>query len=253
MQPEDGTDGRIFRDERNWARPVRFVEDKFGIVRIFRQPKANHRYAMGIDMSTGKESDKGDPDESVADLYDLDAGPWCEQVACIGGRLNSEEIADPVLWLAEYFGWPIITTERSYADHLIVRLEREYPTRLLFRGPDHRTGYHTHGGNRNRIIDTLAYFISKRSIMLHDRRSIAQCRSFVKAASGRFEAGKGSHDDYVIAPGLAMIGAEAYPSVRPLGVGATAMHQELAVKQVEWGGAAVASKAVWDGYGEPGD
>lgn len=208
MSIEDGEKGVLLRDEKSWARPLRFRPDSAACLTVFRPPVPNHRYIAGTDMATGIVDDKKDPDASVTQIFDLDT-PWIEQVAVIRGQLNSEEMYPILFHAAEWYNFAYLVTETSYAEYLITRLSQTYPPELMYRRAGGEVGFHTHAGTRSLLIDTAAALLDTRKLMLHDLTTIRQFRSLKKGH--RNTVLKDIHDDDVFAAALAFIGIDSYP------------------------------------------
>jgi len=209
MPIEDGVIGFLMRSNK-WDREVSFREDKFEKMTVFKAPKHGHRYVIAIDTAEGllPEGAK-DPDESVAQVLDIDSGPRAEQVAIIAGQLSEEEMVERVALAGEYYNMAFLVPEWAggHGEHLTIQLSKIYPQDRIYHRLDAMgessgsggMGLRVTLGNRNRLIADLSEAISGRDIILHDRETVKQCKHFVWNRRGRIEAATGHHDDRVFA------------------------------------------------------
>lgn len=222
MPVEAGAVGELYREE-SWAGRIKFRRDPQGFLTVFRQPVPGHRYVIGVDVAEGilvegNKTLQERLDASVAIVLDLDA--MNEQVATLCGRIPEEYLVDPLLLLGEWYNWAYIVPEKTgYGQHVVIRLTKEYPADRLWhrmdfvRGARRKDiGFKTHVGNRNILIGDLALALHDRGVLLHDRRTVDECKKFIYTAPrGRVEAAPGAHDDHVFALALALEGAKHYP------------------------------------------
>lgn len=212
--------GRLMSLERTtrWDKKIVANSDGGSLLRVFRDPVAGHRYVVGVDTAEGKLDEHGrDPDDSVAMVFDADAG--LEQVAVYAGKVSPENLVVPCLLLAEWYGNAFVVIEsNSSGMHLCIEFQKKYENLRLYHRDDYKedgrpnraVGWRTHVGNRESVlIAGLATAIEDRQILFHDERTIMECKRFVYKTGGGTSAEEGYHDDHVIAAALCVQGARS--------------------------------------------
>ena len=223
MPIEPGLIGYLKRDDR-WDRKITFCEDRFEKMTVFKSPVRDHRYVIAIDTAEGRMPEGAkDPDESVAQILDIDNGPSAEQVGIIAGQLSEEDMVDRIALAGEYFNMAFLVPEWTggHGEHLTIQLSKIYPIDRIYHRMDpfqeksrgSSLGLQVTVGNRNRLIADLAESIAEGSIRIHDKRTVRQCRHFVWNRRGRIEAAAGHHDDRVFALIGAIHGWKHYPRI----------------------------------------
>lgn len=223
---EQGQRGRLVESD-HWDRHLLWKPDPQGEITRFRPPVPGHRYSVGADTAEGpaekgaRDEDEDDrshlADKTVFIVLDKDAGG--EQVASFQGKITPEEAFPILLFMARYYNDAFVVIESNGQGHsLCLKFnESDYPKHLLYHRDDWKQdgsqkreiGHRTTQGNRNDIISLLADAINDNEVILHDERTIEECKSFVykeKGSKWRIEAATGEHDDHVFALIMANLG-----------------------------------------------
>jgi len=209
-----------------WDKKIIGNRDSGSMLTVFRHPVSDHRYVLAIDTAEGKLDEHGkDPDNSVAVVFDCDAG--MEQAATYCGRVSPENLVAPCVMLAEWYNSAYTVIESNASGyHLCVEFGKKYPRERLYHRDDYdpeksrmrrEIGHRTHVGNRESIlVSGLANAIEENSVVFHDERTVLECKRFVYKTGGGTAAEEGYHDDHVIASALAVLGAKVYPRLARL-------------------------------------
>jgi hypothetical protein len=149
-------------------------------------------------------------------VYDLDNG--FEQVATYHCITTPEALAGPGLMMALYYNSAFVVPENNSAGRTFcIKMQETYDNSLLYHEDDwnpeksRRTravGHRTTSANRDDMIARVAEAINDDSIVLHDKRTVAECKYFVYTKTGRCEAARGHHDDHVFATAKARYGLD---------------------------------------------
>jgi len=125
--------------------------------------------------------------------------------------------------LGAYYNDAILCVERNNHGLVTLRslLDKHHYTQLYFetrvdeRGGNKRTkrvGFLTTVKSRPLLIDTLKESLRDESLLIHCDQTLDELQTFVVTATGRLEAAAGSHDDAVMALGLAAWCASRIPA-----------------------------------------
>jgi len=224
MEREDGKLGYLKQAE-TWDRRISFVPDKQEFLTVFRSPIPSHNYIIGIDTAEGAQPEGArDPDRSVMIVLDIDEGGAAGHVATYASHVSEEYLVGVAKTLAEWYNNAYLVPETAggHGVHLVEELKKVYPIDRIYHRMDSSgkamsgdiLGWRTHEGNRKQLIDRLAGMIADGAIVIRDRNTLSELREFKwtrKGTYGRYEAGRGHHDDHVIALSLAVMGMETYP------------------------------------------
>ncbi len=171
--------------ERRWS----------GALEIYRPPQPGRRYLVAVDPAGGTE----EGDFSTAEVVDRLTGLQCAEVQARGPpRLLAERVAE----LARQYGNATLVVERNnHGAAVLAYLEKEAGLEI-YQGSDGQPGWLTTSASRDSMLGGLGVLLSRESRLLHSRRLLEECRSFV-LKQGRMEAAAGAHDDLVIAMAIA--------------------------------------------------
>lgn len=216
---EDAPLGTITREPVGTTKVPVFTPGERGPVWMASQPAPQRRYIIGVDVAQGIDTSKqigtGDPDYSVADVYDLASG---EQVATIRGRIDPFHLADLVSALGEMYNFAFICPEVNGQGVAFIRelLRHGYPIERLYvhdraphdlRPPElHEIGFKTTTASRPILIQALDSALLQRRMHIRNPITISEAWTFTVNPSGKAEAQSGCHDDCVLAAALAAIG-----------------------------------------------
>jgi len=220
MPVEEGRRGRLQEVEKNWVRQIVFKDDPAEWLTVYRLPDKRHRYSLGVDPATG-ESQPGarDPDYTAMVVMDCDGG---NEVVAVWhcNKIHIDDALPQLCLIGRFYNDAFLVIESNSAGiHLCVEVPKTgYPVEKLYRRdswkdmPSRRSvGFYTSGPSREQILAQLSDSISKRELVIHDRKVIEECVNFVFTSAGKWEAQVGFHDDLVFALALALEGSEHYP------------------------------------------
>jgi len=219
MPLEDGRKGYLVQDDR-WAKTIRFISDKNEALTIYKDPRMNHRYVLGVDTAEGimPEGSK-DPDQSVVTVLDMDDG--ARQVAVLSGYIGEEELANKIILLGNHYNSAFIVPEVSgYGMHVCITLSQQYPSHLLYHRTDflkdrpkrsRQVGWRTTMASRPILLGDLKQAVSDQSIIIHCKETLEELKRLEYNNRGKVEAGAGAHDDHCFALALAVQGIKSYP------------------------------------------
>ena len=194
------------------------------------QPMAGHSYIVTLDQAKGaSESVGADPDNHAAHTWRagiFDKGVWMPpKLVCrlaSMGRHGPEcrwdaDILEYEVWkMAEYYGGAMIAVEENFDRGVIERLKqrgaylyRRETFNRIEQVKKHVYGWNTNTQTRGILVEALAkaireFDIEGSGVECHCTWTIDELFGFVIKPSGKAEATDGSHDDQVIAMGMAM-------------------------------------------------
>lgn len=175
-------------------------------VKIYKERERNGHYVIGADAAEGVGGDFSSG--TVMNARTL------EQVATLRGDFKPADFAHELVELAKQFAtgekMPIIAVERNNHGHTVIHeLENGIGYSNIYRNGDGvnegdgRLGWLTDRVSRPIMIDAYIEGAENRTIRLHDKTSIQELLTLVKA-NGKIEASEGKHDDTVIAGAIAL-------------------------------------------------
>lgn len=205
-------DSRFRRDSQLSASPDRIqVKRGPGGLMVWRRPNPDHKYVMGIDVSSG-----GSYDYSAIQVVDATA---FEQVAEWQGKLQPHEVAVEAYRLGRIFnnalavpevtgGWGATVTHEMRRLRYPKMYTQEMFDRLAKRWTD-RVGWSTTERSRLRMLNTLENVLREKEFALFSPRAVSELASFVyeerrDGSLGKPEARDGANDDLVMALAIAV-------------------------------------------------
>lgn len=207
----------FFKFENEMIEPLNILED--GNYIIWREPKPNRIYMMGVDTSEGVGQDY-----SVAQILDVTDPLDIEQVA-----RYATNTMDTTTWslklkeIAAHWGNPILLIERNGPGGVPCDkffYDWNYPrminhTASTFGKTFVKPGLLTNNNTKIPCITNMKYYISdRRSVKIYDKETIAELKTFVRsqtpAGNVKWAAQLGFHDDFVIALAWALYGVSRY-------------------------------------------
>lgn len=173
---------------------------------LFRHPIPGHRYRITIDPITAQSTDT---DFFVMHVMDLANN---EQVATFREKgLQDEDYADWAVSMGTIYNRAELCPEINVANGFIVAVNSRRYYRWWYSGKknhaDRLPGLRTTVSTKERYIDALTAMLNRETIIVHDKTTLDELRSFVKIVKKRSDgtasvrmAAKGSaHDDTVAA------------------------------------------------------
>jgi len=184
--------------------------DSFKKTVIFKPRQKNKRYIIGADVATGRVISENNTDYSAAFVLDLETGETvCRYMARISEEYYAQDLAD----IGEMYNNALIAVERnSYGGAVILSLEVSCRYMNLYK---HREwykrerkvvevlGFPTTVKTRPLLLNRAKALVEKSPELIHDEELLKQCLVFVNNEKGKPEAVQGSHDDLVMALGIA--------------------------------------------------
>lgn len=184
---------------------IRFMEDPSGPIRIYRMPKKQVPYVLGGDTA-------GDGSDYFANqVIDNITG---EQVAVLHQRYDEDIYADQTYCMGIYYNCALLGVEANYSTYPVKRLQNHrYPKQYAREKPDTYTGrtslsygWLTEKRTRPILIAEAVQIVRENAGLINDRETLEEMLNFVRnpKKKGRPEAAPGSHDDLVMAYGIAL-------------------------------------------------
>lgn len=198
--------------ERVDERHARFAERSNGKIAVFKEPVADHAYAVGADVATGRGLDY-----SAAYVVDL---ATMELAAEFHGRLDADLYAEQLHYLGRWYNTALLAVEvgGGYGDAVIIPLRDgragrpAYPKlyrHLLSSRPDlpeaKPFGFPTTSKTRPLIVNQLEQAIRERALPALPAGLLSEMRTFVHQDTGTSpSAQSGCRDDRVLAACIAL-------------------------------------------------
>ncbi|MFX0022185.1 MAG: hypothetical protein ACFE9S_07650 [Candidatus Hermodarchaeota archaeon] len=192
---------------------VIFIEQSDGPWKVFELPKYGVDYAIGVDVASGAEIEEhtGKYDYSVIEGLRRDT---LEQIIEYVNHIDPDLLAEQCWLAARAYGNPMLGIERNMDGGTVLSALRNkfnynnlYAREVLDEKTRRRTkqlGWYTSVKTRPVLINDMATFIRERHGIFYSERLISECQTFIKAPDGKVEADVGTHDDTVVAMGIAL-------------------------------------------------
>lgn len=183
--------------------PPKFQENEFGELRIYKHPEKDHKYVIGGDVA-----EEGD----YSALIVLDRNTM-EQVAMWYGHIDEFMMAQQAYKLGTLYNNALIGIERNNMGVAVVMKLDELGYRNQYRMETlddigkkvrDKLGWETNTRTRPILISDLNQAFYERKLMIRSEEVVAEMGSFVRNTSGKPEAQEGTHDDLVMAMGIAV-------------------------------------------------
>jgi hypothetical protein len=155
-------------------------------------------YVIGVDPAGGG----ADGDYACAQVIDRGTGMQCAE---LHGHLSPRELGDKVAGLAKDYNGAEVVVERNNHGHAVLAHLIEtlkYPT--VYFGSDEKAGWNTTSASRPPMIENLGEVLMEKPELFQSVKLWNECRTFVRSANGAPAAAAGSHDDCVMAMGIAL-------------------------------------------------
>lgn len=203
---------------------VEFVPNPKGWWRIWEQPKYATTYFMDCDTAEGEDKEEiGDTDYTEVELIDADM----RQVAELKRRINPDVTALELSKAGRYFNIAFAGVERNGGSGLATlnQFKNMYPDSHIYktevfdeisRKITNKIGWLTNERTRPLLVTDLAASIADHSLIINSDGLLDECFSFIRNNQGKYEAQQGSHDDGVIAMGIAIQVRKSQPETRRL-------------------------------------
>lgn len=181
---------------------IRWVEDKEGPIKIYKEPKKGYPYVLSGDTS-GEGSDY-----FTGHVLDNTSG---EQVAVLKQEFDEISYTRQMYCLGKYYNNALIGIEANYSTYPIQELQRlKYPKQFVRKKEDKFTknieksyGFKTTAITRPLILAQLQTIMKELTELIVDEDTLKEALTFIKNERGRPEAQVGYHDDLVMALAIA--------------------------------------------------
>lgn len=193
-----------------WNPPI-FERREDGELKIFDRPQGTHQYVIGADVAESG-------DYSSAHVIDRTTAA---EVANWHGHLEEYAFAQVLYRLGKYYNDALMGPEKNNQGIAVVKHLDELGYTNMYRTQKldkmgspivDELGWSTNGVTRNLMITDLIQVVSEHSLVLRDKETIGEMRSFVKDEKGRPAAQQGCHDDRVISLAIAYQMYKTLPS-----------------------------------------
>jgi hypothetical protein len=157
--------------------------------------QAGREYVIGVDPAGGGV----EGDYSCAEVIDRLLGAQCAE---LHGHWPPRELARKLVELGKEYNTALLAVERNNHGHGVLACLRtlDYPCVFVQKGQD---GWLTSAVSRPAMIENLASALMEEPRLLRSPRLLNECRTFVRYADGNTGAAAGTHDDCVMALGIA--------------------------------------------------
>lgn len=191
-----------FSDDGLKLTDIRWVEDKNGFIRIYKDPEAGVPYVIGGDTA-GEGSDS-----FVGQVLDNRTG---EQVCTLRHTFDEDLYAKQMFCLGMHYNTALIGVETNYSTYPVMELERlRYPKQYVRESLDDYThklkqsfGFQTNSKTRPVIIAQLIRAAREDIRLISDESTLEEMLTFVRGEDWRPQAEEGAHDDCIMALAIA--------------------------------------------------
>jgi hypothetical protein len=162
---------------------------------IWLPTQAGRDYVIGVDPAGGGV----EGDYSCAEVVDRECGRQCAE---LHGHWPPREFAQKIAQLGKEYNTALLAVERNNHGFGVLACLRslQYPRVFEQKGQD---GWLTSAVSRPAMIENLATVLTQGPGLFRSPRLLHQCRTFVRYADGGTGAAPGTHDDCVMAMGIA--------------------------------------------------
>lgn len=161
---------------------------------IWLPARPGREYVIGADPAGGGI----EGDYSCGEVIDRESGMQCAE---LHGHWNPREFAKRLIALGKEYNTALLAVERNnHGFGVLAHLEDEYPRVFKQKGGD---GWLTSAHSRPKMIENLAAVLFEEPGHFRSRRLLNEFRTFVSFADGTTGAAPGTHDDCVLALGIA--------------------------------------------------
>lgn len=169
-----------------------------GQLEIWLPPVPGRSYLVAVDPAGG--GSRGD--YSAAQVLEMESGLQCAEFA---GRVGGLELARLISGLAAEYNRAWLVIERNnHGSGVLAYLETPCGYERVYRQQGGERGWLTTSMSRPAALGRLGAALVDAPERFQSRRLLAECRSFVRLASGGTGAQAGAHDDRVMAMAIAL-------------------------------------------------
>ena len=181
---------------------IRFVDDKDGPIKVYKEPEEGVPYVFGCDTA-------GDGSDSfVGQGLDNRTG---EQICVIRQQFDEDLFAKQIYALGMWYNEALVGIETNWSTYPTMTLERyKYPKQYVRETMDNYThkpkksyGFATNSKTRPVIIAELVKAVREDINIVSDQETLKEMLTFVRNENFRAEAEEGAHDDCVMSLAIA--------------------------------------------------
>ena len=175
---------------------IRWINDKFGYIKIFQVPNVPQmtEYCIGGDTA-GEGSDF-----FTGHVLDAKTG---EQAAKLKHQFDADQYTRQMYCLGYYYKWALLGIEANFDSYPIMELQRlGYPNQYTRTAQDtytgkteKRFGFKTTSLTRPTAISRLIEIVREHPETINDQETLEELLTIVRNEKGRIEAPQGGHDD----------------------------------------------------------
>jgi hypothetical protein len=182
-------------EQRRAALPACATRDN-GRLAVWYPPQPGREYLVGVDPAGGGAGG----DYACAQVIDVCLGLQCAE---LHGHFSPPELARRVAQLAREYNGALVAIERNNHGYaVLVSLERlEHYPRVYEEGG--QSGWLTSAATRPPLVENLVALVTEAPELFNSEAFLAECRTFVRRKDGSPAAANGTHDDRVLAMGIA--------------------------------------------------
>ena len=181
---------------------IRWVDDKQGYIKIYKEPKQGVPYVIGGDTA-GEGSDN-----FIGQVLDNSTG---EQVAVYAKCTGEELYARQMYCLGWHYNSALIGIEVNFSTYAVKELNRLGYSNLYLRakedeikqGLEMKYGFKTTTSTRPAALAELAKVVREEPETINDTDTLREMLTFIKDDKGKPVAEQGKHDDRVMALAIA--------------------------------------------------
>lgn len=183
---------------------------KNGALKIFKIPRANKRYWVGVDVSEGVGQDY-----STAFAIDKNG----ENVFTFrNNRIKPYELADVMALLGKYYNNALLVVEKASGGHTVIeRLKYDYQYHNLSKYKTYdqfnhivwNPGFDTNQKTKSIAVNDAREWFDKGLVRINDRIVLEEMKTFIVDNHGGMNAADGTHDDMISAMWLCIQGAKS--------------------------------------------
>jgi hypothetical protein len=190
--------------------PPPVAVERNGALQVWLGPLAGREYVVAVDPAGGG----ADGDFAAVQVVDRATGLQCAELQ---ERLRPADLARVCVGLAKRYNGALLAIERNnHGLAVIARVETtERYERMYRQGGE--VGWLTTVLSKPSMVEQVGAVLEHGPEQLQSRRLLAECRTFLSGERGKTAAAAGSHDDLVMAMGLALaVRSEGLGSSYPL-------------------------------------
>jgi hypothetical protein len=171
--------------------------ERNGALQVWYEPRAGRDYVVAIDAAGGA----ADGDFAAAQVVDRATGLQCAELQ---ERLRPAALAKAAVHLAKRYNGALLAIERNnHGAGVIAYVETAEQYGRLYK-QNGEVGWLTTLASKPEMVAQVGSVLEHAPERLQSRRLLAECRTFVSGEHGKTGAAPGSHDDLVMAMGLAL-------------------------------------------------